>query len=112
MNSFIVRLHGKAFEVANSTPLKTIKQLKDLLRKLYLKQRDLDSINHEVRGVRQRREESMRQFARRLEILRGHTQSCILACYKPEIMDASLMDFDRKITGSFVVGLSDTMIKT
>ena len=45
----IIRLHGKASEIADATPLKTVKQLKELLRDLHLKPRDLDSINDEVR---------------------------------------------------------------
>ena len=36
LNSLIVRLHGKAFELADSTPIKPIGQQKDLLGELYL----------------------------------------------------------------------------
>ena len=71
VNSLIVRLHGRAFEIADAIPLKTVKQLADLLRELYVKPKDLDTITDEIRETYQRRGESVRQFARRLEILRN-----------------------------------------
>ena len=45
LNSLIVRLHGKAFEIADITSLKSVKQLK--LKQL--------NVNDKVRGMRQRR---------------------------------------------------------
>ena len=108
LNSLIVRLHGKTFEVDDSTPLKTLGQLKDLLGELYFKQRDLDSINDEVREMRQRRGERVRQFAWRLEVLRGHARSCMLTRDTPKVTDVLLLDFERKMNGSFVMGLSDS----
>ena len=48
-----------------------MKQLTELLRDLYLKSKDLDTITDEVQETHQRRGEGVRQFARRLEILRN-----------------------------------------
>ena len=51
LNCLIVRLQDKAFEIADSTLLKTVKQLKLLLKEIYLKPRDLDNIIDEVSGM-------------------------------------------------------------
>ena len=54
LNSLIVRLHIKAFKIADSSPLRTVKQLKLLLKEICVKPLDLDSINAKVRRMRQR----------------------------------------------------------
>ena len=47
-NSLIDRLYGRTFEIAVAIPFKTVKQLPDLLRELYLKPKDLDIITDEI----------------------------------------------------------------
>ena len=112
VNSLLVRLHGKAFEVAESVPLDSVKQLTELLRDLYLKPKDLDTITDEVRETHQRRGEGVRQFARRLEILRNDAKRVMLKAYGESCTGTLLREFDRKIITTFVLGLRDTVIKT
>ena len=112
VNSLLVRLHGKAFEVAESVPLDSVKQLTELLRDLYLKPKDLDTITDEVRETHQRRGEGVRQFDRRLEILRNDAKRVMLKAYGESCTGTLLREFDRKIITTFVLGLRDTVIKT
>ena len=105
VNSLIVRLHGRAFEMADVIPLKTVKQQTDFLRELYLKPKDLDTITDEIRKTYQRRGESVRHFSKQLEILRNDAKMTMLkAEWHTEIL---LMEFYRKMTCAFVMGLND-----
>ena len=59
----------------------------------------------------QRRGVSVRQFARRLEILRNDAKIIMLKQYGEIHTEILLMEFDGKIIGTFVIFLNDIVIK-
>ena len=69
MKAVLMRLYGDAFELINSSEVKTVDELIQLIEDNYCRSRTLDAVSDELKCTNQRQGETLHHFARRLTSL-------------------------------------------
>ena len=105
------RLYGDAYQLVRLRSFTSVEGLVAVIKTTYLKTRSLDSVLRELYEACQKRDEDIRQFARRLRTLEATAQQIIKDSYNGRSDGIMKFEIERKMKAAFTSGLRDPMIR-
>lgn len=104
------RLTGDAYNLTRQLNFTDEKVLIKLLRDTYLKTRSLDSVYMEIWRAAQRPDESIREYARRLQGLANSAQAIVIENYDSDQDVVMRQELAKKIRRAFISGIRDRVV--
>lgn len=105
------RFKGDAYDLINRSDVKDLKQLGELLKNTYLPKQNLGGITAEMMRAKQRQNESITEYARRLNALLNDCKNLIRKTYDKE-NEALITEKEMDAIRTFKRGIANERVRT